>query len=469
MSDRITHALATFAGRISYADISESVKKEVKRRVIDTLGCLMSGFRQDASVAARKLAEQYETKQGATIIGTNQKAHVDMATLANGTAIRYLDFNDTYLSVEPQHPSDMIAPLLALAEARNLPAKDLMTAIAVAYEVGVIFCDEASLKNNGWDHANYITVATVVGGANLLKLSPEETEQALALAIVPHAAMRQTRNGEISMWKGAAAANAARNAVTALLLAECGMKGPYEPFEGTMGVNYQLLDRKLNVESVVGKIDSCTSPTAIMKTYVKNWAVEYMTQSAIEAALTLRKKIDRFEDISHIHVETFQMAYDILAKDEEKWVPKTRETADHSLPFIVMAALEDGKIEIASFDKERLQNETTLKRLKTMMTIEVTEEMNAGYPDGNPNRITLTLQNGEKISKLVRHPAGHSGNPMSDGQLVEKYKRLTAAFISEEQQNASLEALWNLENITDYGKLYENYHVRSLQDDMVSK
>src|SRR5690625_4905271 len=233
MSDRMTRALAQFASRIKYEDISEDVIKEAKRRVIDTLGCLMSGYHQDASMAARKLASHYQTDSGATIIGTDQKAHADVVTLANGTAIRYLDFNDTYLSVEPQHPSDTIAPLLALAEARNLSTKDLITSVVVAYEIGVTFCDAASLKNNGWDHVNYITVATVVGAANLLKLPLEVTEQALAIAIVPHAAMRQTRNGEISMWKGAAAANAARNAVAAVLLAECGLKGPYEPFEGT--------------------------------------------------------------------------------------------------------------------------------------------------------------------------------------------------------------------------------------------
>lgn len=461
MSDRVTRALADFAGRITYEELTEEVIKETKRRIIDTLGCLMSGYDQDATVAARKLAATYETVKGARIVGTDLVAHVDMATFANGTAVRYLDFNDTYLSVEPQHPSDTIAPLLALAEARKLPAKDLITAIAVAYEISVTFCDEASLKNNGWDHVNYITIATVVGGANLLKLSTEETEHALALAIVPHAAMRQTRNGEISMWKGAAAANAARNAVIAIQLAENGMKGPYEPFEGTMGVNYQLLDRKLDVESIVDKIECCQSPGSIMKTYIKNWAVEYMTQSAIEAALILREKVKNFEDIERIHVETFQMAYDILAKDTEKWAPKTRNTADHSLPYIVMATLEDGKIDLATFDQERLENETTLERLESIITIEVTEEMNKGYPDGNPNRITLTLKNGEKISELVRHPTGHSGNPMSDEQLVVKYKRLTKGFLTEEQQNASLEVLWDLENVTDYNKLYDHYVVKS--------
>ncbi|WP_249869165.1 MmgE/PrpD family protein [Oceanobacillus saliphilus] len=457
MSDRVTRAIAAFAGRVTYEDLSEDVISETKRRIIDTLGCLVSGYDQDATIAARKLASQYETDRGATIIGTNRKVNADIATLANGTAIRYLDFNDTYLSVEPQHPSDTIAPLLALAEARKLPAKDLITAITVAYETSVIFCDAASLKNNGWDHVNYITLATVAGGANLLKLSQEETEQAIALAIVPHAAMRQTRNGEISMWKGAAASNAARNAVFALQLAEAGMEGPYEPIEGTMGVNYQLLNQKLDAEDVIRQFEKADRPIRILQTYVKNWAVEYMTQSAIEAALALNEEIDSFEDIEQIHVETFQMAYDILAKDEQKWAPKTRATADHSLPYITVVALEDGKIDLDTFDKERLSNETTRNRLKTMITIEVTDEMNAGYPDGNPNRITLTLKTGEKLEKLVKHPAGHSGNPMTDEQIVDKYKRLTGGALTAEQQNNSLETLWEFENMKDYDALYKHF------------
>lgn len=457
MSDRVTEVLANFSERITFNDLTTEVIDEAKRRIIDTLGCLVSGFNQDATVAARKLATQYVSTEGATIIGTNKKSHIDMATLANGTAIRYLDFNDTYLSVEPQHPSDTIAPLLALAESRGSSTKDLITAIVVAYEIGVTLCDAASLKNNGWDHVNYIAVATVVGGANLLKLSKQQTENALSLAIVPHAAMRQTRNGEISMWKGAAAANAAKNAIFALSLAECGMVGPYEPFEGTMGVNYQILNQKLDVENFVSQIETIKKPDAIMKTYVKNWAVEYMTQSAIEAALILREQINTFEDIEHIYVETFQMAYDILAKDAEKWAPKTRATADHSLPYIVVAALEDGKIDLDSFSPSRLKNEKTLKRLQEMITITVTDEMNSGYPEGNPNRITIKLKNGKKIEKLIKHPLGHSGNPMDDEQIVEKFKRLTSELLTEKQQSDSLEILWNIEELQSFDELYNNF------------
>ncbi|WP_126428118.1 MmgE/PrpD family protein [Brevibacillus marinus] len=461
MSDRVSKALARFARRVQYESLPEQTVAEVKRRVIDTLGCLVSGYDADASIAARKLAERYEQPRGATIIGRGKKAAVDVAAFANGTAIRYLDYNDTYLSVEPLHPSDVIAPLLALAEVRAISAKRLIAAIAAAYEVGVIFCDEASLKTNGWDHVNYITLATVVGGANLLGLSEEETEQALALAIVPHAAMRQTRNGEISMWKGAAAANAARNAVFALQLAECGMKGPYEPFEGTMGMNYQLLNRKLNVDRVVAKLDACTRPQSITITYVKNWAVEYMTQSAIEAALALRQELASLDEVEHIHIETFQLAYDVLAKDQQKWAPKTRETADHSLPYIVMAALEDGKIDLDTFAPERLANQQTLERINSILTIEVSAEMNAGYPDGNPNRITITCKDGRVLQKLVKYPSGHRGNPMTDEQIEAKFRRLTAGYLREEQQAQALQELWKLEELTDYDRLFAHFTIEA--------
>lgn len=460
MSDRITKSLAEFASGVKYENLKKPVVEEVKRRVIDTFACLMSGYEFDATTSARKLAYRYENEKGATIIGTNKKTAVDYATFANGTAIRYLDYNDTYLSIEPLHPSDVIAPLFALAEERNLSGEKLIAAIATAYEVGVNFCDEASLKSNGWDHVNYITVATVVGGANLLDFSVEQTEQALALAIVPHGAMRQTRNGEISMWKAAAAANAARNAVFALQLAECGMKGPYEPFEGTMGMNFQMLAKKLNAESIVKKFENVTSPEQILKTYVKNWAVEYMTQSAIEAGIKLYEKIDSVDDIEQIHIETFQMAFDILAKDDEKWAPETRETADHSLPYIVMATLEDGGIDIDTFSPERLAVQETLTRLKTMMSIKVTDEMNAGYPDGNPNRITLTMKDGSKLQKIVKHPAGHSGNPFTDEQIEKKFLRLTKKFITEEQQQQALETLRNLEQVTDYKQIVDAFEMK---------
>lgn len=454
MSDKLTKSLARFAKRVTYEQLKEETVLEVKRRLLDTFGCLIAGYESNATQSARKFASQYVLSHGARLIGTDLKVASEYATLANGAAIRYLDFNDTYLSVEPLHPSDVIAPLLALAEEYQVDSKRLITAISTAYEVGVLLCDHASLKNNGWDHVNYITIATVVGGANLLNLKEEETVQALSLAIVPHAAMRQTRNGEISEWKGVAAANAAKNAVFALKLAKCGMNGPYEPIEGSMGMNTLMLNNKLNTEKFASDIDDIISPQRILQTYIKNWAVEYMTQSAIEAAILLKSEFKDINQIKKIEINTFQLAYDVLAKDEQKWHPKTRETADHSLPYIVMVALEDGEIDLNTFSEERLKNEGTLKRIKELISITVTEEMESGYPAGNPNKITITFKDGSTVSSCVTKPKGHSSNPMNNEQIEEKFIRITSNLLSLKQQQEILENVWRFENIKHFDDIY---------------
>ncbi|MBP1155564.1 MULTISPECIES: MmgE/PrpD family protein [unclassified Paenibacillus] len=453
MSDLLSKELSKLARRIDHSRLSHEVIHEVKRRFIDSIACLFAGYGEDVSEISRKFAEVYHSDNGSTLIGSLVKVPSEIAGFANGTAIRSLDFNDTYLSLEPQHPSDVIAPLLALAEERSIAPTRLVSAIALAYEVGVILCDAASLKANGWDHVNYITVTTVVGGAHLLGLSEEQTEQALALAVVPHAAARQTRNGEISMWKGAAAANAARNAIVAIKLAESGMKGPYQPFSGSMGFNALLLKDKMDMERVAEQIRAVDQPQRILNTYIKNWAVEYMTQVAIEAALELRSQFRDLDDIARIKVETFQLAYDVLAKDEEKWSPKTRETADHSLPYIVMAALEDGRIDLDTFAPERISSPETLSRIQTLVTVTASEELTAEYPDGNPTVLTIEFKNGNVLRTKIKYPIGHVGKPMSDQQLNEKFITITTNILEENQQQSVLKLLWELDKVRTYPEL----------------
>ncbi|MEI4769768.1 MmgE/PrpD family protein [Psychrobacillus sp. FJAT-51614] len=443
--DLISQSLANFSRRISYSSLHPNVILEVNRRILDTLGCLVAGYDSHASSVARKFSLQYLDSNGATVIGTNHKVISEYATLANGGAIRYLDFNDTYLSLEPLHPSDVIAPLLALSEQYDISIEKLTTSIAISYEIGVLFCDAASLKKNGWDHVNYITLATVVGASHLLDLTEQETVNAIALAIVPHAAMRQTRNGEISEWKGIAAANAAKNAVFAVKLAKSGMSGPFEALQGSMGMNALLLNSKLSIEEVADMINRTDSPNAITRTYIKNWAVEYMTQSAIEATLKIREHVSSLNDIEKIEIETFQLAYDVLAKDTQKWNPKTRETADHSLPYIVVVALEDGKIDLNTFSDERLKNEQTLERIKNIVTVRVTEEMESGYPAGNPNKITIQFKNGSVVSEMVSKPLGHSSNPMKNEQIIEKFNRITQEKLTETQQKRVVDLVFNLQ------------------------
>src|SRR3989442_8638328 len=236
----LAHRLAEYACALRFEDLSKDVVHEVKRRVIDSLGCALGAWNEEPCVIARKVASDFSARQGSTIIGTNHKAPPDWAAFANGCCIRYFDYNDTYLSKEPAHPSDNISAALAVAESLGSNGRDLIAAIALAYEVQCRLCDAASIRARGWDHPTYGDFSTALACANLMKLDLEKTRHAVNIAGVACAAMRQARVGELSHWKGVAFANAARHGVYSASLARAGMTGPAPIFEGQMGFEKQL-------------------------------------------------------------------------------------------------------------------------------------------------------------------------------------------------------------------------------------
>ena len=226
MTTTLAHQLANYACSLQFEDLSKEVVHEVKRRVIDSIGCALGAWNEEPCVIARKVASDFSATNGATIIGTNHKAPPDWAAFATGCCIRYFDYNDTYLSKEPAHPSDNIAAVLAIGESVGANGRELITAIALAYEVQCRFCDAASIRAKGWDHPTYGAFSTALAAAKLMKLDAEKTRHAVNIAGVNCAAFRQARVGELSHWKGVAFANAARHGVYAALLARAGMTGP---------------------------------------------------------------------------------------------------------------------------------------------------------------------------------------------------------------------------------------------------
>jgi 2-methylcitrate dehydratase len=446
VSDRITRLLAGYASGVVAEDLPEATAHEVKRRILDSIGVAMAGLDGDAPAAARAYAAELPDRNGATIWGSQLRVSPEVAGFANGVAVRYLDFNDTYLSREPLHPSDAIAPLMAVAELRERPANDLLAAIATAYEVSVTLCDSASLRTHGWDHVNYLGIGVACAAGQLLRLPVEGIEHAVSIATVPHAAMRETRAGELSMWKGAAAANAARNAVFATLLAEKGMTGPARPFDGEMAFVRQLLDGEGFDDDVLSRLEAEAPPRRILDTHVKFWPVEYHAQSAVDAALQFPEGFLRDADrVESIEIDTFDAAYQIIAKDPEKWDPKTRETADHSLQYIVVAALLDGEVTSRTFQPERFRDSRTLDVLKERVTVREDPELSDGYPEGIPNRITVTTTAGEREVREVRHPRGHARNPMTDEEVVAKYRKNVEGRLDAEGASAIERLVWDLE------------------------
>jgi 2-methylcitrate dehydratase len=443
VSDRISRLLASYAHAVSWDRVPAETVHEVQRRILDSIGVAVAGFEETAPRAARAYAQGQRDPDGASVWGTAQRSSPEAAGFANAVAVRALDFNDTYLSREPLHPSDAIPPLLALAERRHLSARAFLTAVATAYELAVTLCDAASLREHRWDHVNYVSIGVAGAGAAMLGLPVDAIEHALSIAVVPHAAMRQTRAGELSMWKGAAAAEAGRTALFAALVAEAGMTGPNRPFEGEMGFFRQLLDGEGFDERILDPFRTHEAPRAILDTYVKRWPVEYHAQSAVDAALQLRPELGDPPTIDRIRIDTFGAAYDIIAKDPEKWDPATRETADHSIQYIVCAALQDGEVTRRTFDLERIRRPDTLELLRQRTTVEEDPELTEGYPEGIPNRITVTTTRGTTHVREVRFPLGHARNPMSDEELVAKFRTNVAERWSPERAERVADLVWS--------------------------
>ena len=452
MSDRFSRTFAAYAAETAFERLPDETVHEVQRRILDSIGVAVAALDEDAPVAARTYAGG--RAGSVTVWGSDARADPESAAFANGVAVRYLDYNDTYLSLEPLHPSDAIPALISLAEARGLPPAQLIRAIAISYELSVSLCDAGSLRVHGWDHVNFLGIGVAAGAGAMLGLGPERIEHALSIAAVPHAAMRQTRAGELSMWKGAAAANSARNALFAAAVAEAGMTGPNESIEGEMGFVRQLLGGEPLADQPLKRLEALEPPTRIQDTYVKFWPVEYHAQSAVDAALQLRAELGGDGSrIDRVRIDTFRTSYEIIAKDPEKWDPKTRETADHSIQYIVVAALQDGEVTRRTFDLERIRRPDTLDLLANRTIVEEDAKLTAGYPDGIPNRISVTTTDGLTFVREVAHPRGHARNPMSDEEVVAKFRANVAERWPDDRAARVEEAVWSLSADGDLGRL----------------
>jgi 2-methylcitrate dehydratase len=451
VSQTLAQRFADYAAHLQYHHLPGPVVHEVKRRFIDSLATAVGAMPAEAFAIARRCALRVRSEVPATLLGGGQSSP-EWATFVNGLLIRYLDFNDTYLSKEPAHPSDNLAAVLSVGELARANGRELITAAVLAYEIQCRLCDAASLRKHGIDHVTYGAISSTVAASKLLKLTPVQTAHAIGLAGVCNVALRQTRSGELSMWKGCAFANAARNGVFAVLLAAEGMTGPAPIFEGDLGL-MRLVTREEFTVAPMGGEPGNADDFMIRKTYIKFWPAEYHSQSAIDAALQLRQQLNgEVERIARLDIYTFDACYDIIGKYPQAWAPSTRETADHSLPYCTAAALADGDVTLATFEPARF-TEPKLLALTAKIKVHRDAHLNTRYPTGIPNRLVLTLDDGRTLTCEVEFPRGHAGNPMTDAEVEAKFRRLIEPRYGPERANAVLARCWALEELTDVGEL----------------
>ncbi len=443
--DAAEKRLVNFAGALSFEELEPTLLHAVKQRFIDTIGCALGAFHQEPAAIARRIAAAAARADGAGVLGTSLKSAPELAAFANTAMIRCLDLNDDYFGKDGPHPSDMIGALLAAAAGARADGRAFIVALTVAYEILCTLADAVGLRGKGWDYVGFTAIAATLGAARLMKLSPEKARHALSLAAVPNWALGQTRLGELSMWKGLASANACRNAIFACALARAGVSGPYLSFAGKSGVTAQITG-PLDL-SALGR-----HPLRAGVVYLKSWPVFYSGQASVQAALALRAELPA-DQIRSITIESYGRLLGRGASDREKWAPRSRETADHSVPFCVAAALLDGAVSAATFESERFLDADAIA---LMAKIELREdpEFTRQYPEVWNCRITAESISGKRHQVHVTYPKGHPKNGFTDAEVEAKFLRLAAPLLGETRCRKFLDWAWHLEEAAAIAEIF---------------
>jgi len=446
--DATTEHLSDYTYRLSYADLPPEAIHQVKRTLIDTLGCAAGAFDGEPAVIAKRVASRITGEPSARILGSSQRTSTDFAAFANTVLVRYLDCNDTYAARGTGHPSDMIPAVLAVADGFAADGRAVITAIAAAYEAFCRLADKIPLK--GWDQGMFAAVGAACGAAKILGLDQAATGHAISIAITSGVPLGVTRIGELSMWKGCATAAAIRTGVFAAELAAEGMTGPGHPFEGRDGLWQHLAIEAPKWERFGGGGE----PFSITGTSFKAYPSVVHTQGPIGLVLELRQEVGAAQ-IESVRVATYGEAVRRTAAEAEKWDPRTRETADHSTPYLVAAALLDGGVTPATFAPSRIQD-PALRPLMKKLTVVEEPEFTRRYPADACTRVEVTTTDGRRVVAETSHPKGHRRNPLTDAEVELKFRGLASGALGTKGGDRLLAEVWNLEKATTLDGLFES-------------
>ena len=424
-----------------YEDLPAEVVVEARRRLVDALGCAVGALEEPASSIARRVAARFQGTPSVGLIGGGTSAP-DWAAFANGVHIRYLDCNDTYLSLEPAHPSDNWAAVMAAGELAGADGKAWIAAAAVAYEVQCRLCDAASIRARGWDHTTYGSISSTLAAARLLGLSHEQTVHALGIAGTTGTALRLTRAGELSMWKGCAFAFAARNGLFATLLAAEGLTGPAPLFEGEMGF-FQQVSGPFTLAKLGGqnrrRLDAAQDLDQVRAGRVSQpvghrRGIHTASQDQGPGRRSSPSRSPRSASPSRSS-----------AKTPRNGGPRPAKRPTTACPIAPPSPWSTARSRRGNSAHERLADPALID-LVSRTTVVEDPKLTAGYPAGIPNRVTVTLSDGTKLVEEVAFPPGHDKNPLTDQQLAHKFHGLADPIIGLKRAQAIWDRIAHLED-----------------------
>ncbi|MGV3010972.1 MmgE/PrpD family protein [Streptococcus thoraltensis] len=437
----IVETLGAWVDSKTYEDLSSEAVEALKGRVLDAIGCAIGALDSETIKSIRKMTTDLSKDGSVSLIGGGKVAP-EFATFYNGAAVRYLDYNDSYLAKgETCHPSDNVSAVLAATEHNHGTGKDFLLGLAIAYQIQCRLSDVAPVRKHGFDHTVQEAYGAAAGSAKALGLSAEQIANAIAISGTSYNSLRVTRTGELSNWKGLAAPNTARGAISSALLAKYGITGPREVFEGNKGF-FETVAGHFDIDWTKEGLDS------VLGTIIKRYNAEIHSQSSIEGIIEFKNEHGIApEDIKEVRLDTFDVAFHIIGGGEEgdKKVIRVKEEADHSLPYMLSAAYLDGQVLPAQYEQDRILKQDIQEFLQKV-NVEEDPALSDRFPAEMAIKLEIETNDGQVYTIEKDDYQGFTSRPASWDILLEKYHLLTQG-IDRDLADKIANSIANLENI----------------------
>ena len=446
----IATRMAEWASQLTYEQLPSEAIYHAKRFLLDSIGCALGGYLQHDVKIALSVLDEIAGPGPATVIGSGKKTDVVSATLANALMIRCMDFNDIFWKQDPSHPSDLIPAALAGCERLASSGKELIVGIVLAYEFEMRFCEAAfpGIEERGWHHATLTGFVSPIVAGRMLQLKAEQIENAIGISGCRHVTLGSVSAGELTMVKNTADPMATQSGMLAALMAEQGYTGPGHLIEGKEGLTHCFgPEWKLNT-----LIDRLGETWRIPSCGMKAFPTEALTHGPISAVIELVKANElKPEQIKSVQVHTLTRAADILS-DPSKYDPRTKETADHSLPFVLATALVDREVTPKSFTPERIMDPTIRTQLRKIELIG-DPEIDKVFPSQQRVIVKIISTDGRLFNKQLEFPKGDPRNPLTDREIEAKFRSLTDGALSVQQQAELIDAIWHVDALASVEEL----------------
>ena len=447
--DSVSRKMAKFALGLTYEAIPETARLEAKRFLLDSVGCALAALDHEDMQQAYRYVQGLGGHEQATVIGHGWRSNMANAALMNALLIRAMDYNDIYWKQDPSHPSDIIPAALAPAEYRGLGGVDLLVGILIAYEIEMRLCLAADpgVREVGWHHASLTQFTSPLVAGRMLGLNEDQIVAAVGISGSSHFTLGGVVAGHLTNMKNTADPMATEAGVRAAMLAATGYSGPVELFEGKEGVFHVIGNVRWDPDAM---LDRLGERFLITECGYKAFPTEALTHQPITAALEVMAEngIDP-HGVSEVLVETTTRGADILS-DPSKYEPRTKETADHSLPYCIAVAVAKGNVLPSDFEQEALMDPFVWELLGKIKVV-ANAEIDGLFPAVKRAIVTIATRDGRSFTRQEDHAKGRAERPLSDDELIDKFRANASHAMSDERMDRIVEATFALEDLADVG------------------